>query len=290
MCDMTYEHIATSLRTCLTNLATALLLFGGQNALAASHGGNSVNLENPATVSLMPGWTREDGLYVAALRFDLAPGWKTYWREPGSNGIAPTFNWTGSENLAQVGILWPTPKVYQAYGTRTIGYKDQLILPIVLRPDNPSKPISVQLQMDFGVCEDVCVAARSSVSGMLDLDQVENRSSISNALAQRPTSGQNAGLISAVCKLDTNGQDFILRAELRFGSAPLPVDAVVIESGNELMWISETDHSNTGNNLNVEADLQYYGEGAMAFDRSRIRFTILGPGRGIDVTGCVGPS
>lgn len=287
---MTHEKFTARLRFCLASLVTALLLTGGQIANAASHGANTANLENPAKVSMLPGWTREDGLYVAALRIDLAPGWKTYWREPGANGIAPTFNWSGSHNIAQVGVLWPTPKIYQAYGTRTIGYADQLILPIILRPENPAKPISVKLQLDFGVCDDLCVAARSLVNAVLDPGRVENQGTIGAALSRRPASGVSAGLISAICHLDANGQDFVLRAELNFNDAPAPVEAIVIESSNELMWISETDHNNSGGRINVEADLQYFGEGAMAFDRSQLRFTILGPGLGIDVAGCIGPS
>ncbi|HZD25518.1 MAG TPA: protein-disulfide reductase DsbD domain-containing protein, partial [Alphaproteobacteria bacterium] len=38
------------------------------------------------------------------LEFRLAPGWKTYWRNPGESGAPPQFDWSGSGNLADVSV------------------------------------------------------------------------------------------------------------------------------------------------------------------------------------------
>jgi hypothetical protein len=41
----------------------------------------------------------ENGLHMAALQLDMAPGWKTYWRQPGDSGIPPRFDFSQTEGL-----------------------------------------------------------------------------------------------------------------------------------------------------------------------------------------------
>ena len=46
----------------------------------------------------------ENGVLKAIVEVDLEPGWKTYWREPGSSGIPPLFNFSESENVQDVKV------------------------------------------------------------------------------------------------------------------------------------------------------------------------------------------
>ena len=39
----------------------------------------------------------------AGLEIRMAPGWHTYWRDPGDAGLSPTVDWKGSTNLAREG-------------------------------------------------------------------------------------------------------------------------------------------------------------------------------------------
>ena len=43
------------------------------------------------------------------LQFDLAPGWKIYWRSPGDAGFPPRIDWSGSQNLGSADMRWPAP-------------------------------------------------------------------------------------------------------------------------------------------------------------------------------------
>ena len=90
--------------------------------------------EDMVAVSIVNGWQMADGSHVAALKFVLADGWKTYWRAPGEAGIPPQFDWRGSRNLARAEIEWPTPKQTMTNGMRTIGYEHVLVLPLRLTP------------------------------------------------------------------------------------------------------------------------------------------------------------
>ena len=45
-----------------------------------------------------------------ALSITLKPGWKTYWRSPGSVGLPPKVSWEKSTNISNTKFYWPLPK------------------------------------------------------------------------------------------------------------------------------------------------------------------------------------
>jgi len=61
------------------------------------------DFDDVSQVSILPGWQRDDGFYMAAVQVDLEPGWKTYWRSPGDTGIAPTIGSAGLDKAARSG-------------------------------------------------------------------------------------------------------------------------------------------------------------------------------------------
>ncbi len=168
-------------------------------------------------VSFINGWRLPDGSYQAGIKFELNQGWKTYWRVPGPAGIAPEFNWNGSSNIADITIDWPTPQVFDSAGLLTIGYKNNVILPVHITPRDPNQPIDIFLQMDFGVCSDICVPASLDFIDQLNADTAnEGKSDIRAALASTPISAKSAGLRQASCNLTPNATGFDLTAEFRF--------------------------------------------------------------------------
>ena len=109
------------------------------------------------TLNVVPGWRTEHGTHMVGLRITLADGWKTYWRAPGEGGIPPRFNWDGSENVTSMRIHWPRPGVFEANGIRSIGYADEVVLPMEFTPNDRNQPIQLRGQVELGVCETVCV-------------------------------------------------------------------------------------------------------------------------------------
>lgn len=271
----------------LCRLLVLAALFVPTSAGASSHKSTDEFL-NIASMRLLPGWMREDGLYMAAIQIDLAPGWKTYWRQPGAGGIAPSFDWSKSRNLEQVGYFWPAPEIIEDYGLRTIGYTRQLILPVLLKPRNPDSAISARLTMDYGVCLDVCVPVASTDSRQFAEGLVSNRTLIGDAVSRRPISGRAAGMVSATCEVARSGQEFELQARLTFAGQAPELKSVLVETGSETLWVSDADHDTQARTVTVSADLKYYGEGAWSLNRSKFRFTLLGRDGAIDVQGCTG--
>jgi len=101
--------------------------------------------------------TPDQDLIRIGWQLDLAPGWKTYWRAPGEAGLPPRFDWSGSGNVAAVDVAWPTPERMTAYGFDSIVYDDTVVLPISVRLSDPGQPVSLQLKVEYMVCEEICI-------------------------------------------------------------------------------------------------------------------------------------
>ena len=92
---------------------------------AESVGENSVHgSDAPETAAV------EIAFFFAGIEIVLPPGWKTYWRQPMGNGIPPQFDWSGSKNVAQVQLHWPSPEVFETYGMKSAGYEGQVVFPV----------------------------------------------------------------------------------------------------------------------------------------------------------------
>lgn len=119
------SKILTKAAACAASL---LALAAGTPALSGAVDGDIVEIE------VLDGGMTPRGTYMGALRVKLQPGWKTYWRAPGDAGIPPSFSWRGARNVGALSITWPAPEVFLTSGYRTIGYHDQLVLPVEITP------------------------------------------------------------------------------------------------------------------------------------------------------------
>ena len=93
----------------------------------------------------------------AGLELELAEGWKTYWRSPGEVGLPPEIRWTGSDNVADVTMLWPAPTRFRAFGIENFGYADEVVFPLQVRLERPGQPVELRASVALLVCADICV-------------------------------------------------------------------------------------------------------------------------------------
>jgi DsbC/DsbD-like thiol-disulfide interchange protein len=144
----------------------------GAIALAASAGsapaGEDVSAwdgDARSAVRLIAGSLRE-GTSVpmqAGIEIRLKPGWHTYWRYPGDAGVPPRFDFAGSRNVKAVTVLWPAPQRIPEHGLSVIGYTNDVILPLLVVPQDRAKPIILRLKAEYAVCEKLCVPAEGAV-------------------------------------------------------------------------------------------------------------------------------
>lgn len=105
---------------------------------------------------------------LVGVQVDLEPGWHTYWRMPGDAGVPPYFDWSGSRNMTSAEVLWPAPqRLPDAYGT-SIGYLDEVVFPVVVRPTDPGRPVDLAVAFSYAVCAEICVPERAEMALRVD--------------------------------------------------------------------------------------------------------------------------
>src|SRR4051812_22404206 len=82
-----------------------------------------------SAVRLLAG-SRSGAVLLGGIAIQLQPGWHTYWRNPGDSGVPPRIDFSKSENIEAVTILWPAPtKFADGAGGGSPGYPKQGGLP-----------------------------------------------------------------------------------------------------------------------------------------------------------------
>lgn len=102
--------------------------------------------------------------------FDNEPGWKSYWRDPGSSGIPPQINIMIEGRPAEAELHFPLPQWQSDDYGGFIGYVGQTNVPFEIALEEPLKastPVSVSLFA--GICKDVCIPITGQLSTMLPL-------------------------------------------------------------------------------------------------------------------------
>src|SRR3954451_11370955 len=70
--------------------------------------------------------SRSGGVLLGGIAFQLQPGWKPYWRTAGDSGVPPRFDFSKSENIEAVTVLWPAPMKFEdGAGGYSFGYQNQ---------------------------------------------------------------------------------------------------------------------------------------------------------------------
>jgi DsbC/DsbD-like thiol-disulfide interchange protein len=87
---------------------------------------------------------------------------------PGDSGIPPQFDWAGSENSASIEVGFPVPRRFNDAGGETIGYHDQVVFPVFVKPEKRDAAVRLQLSMFFAVCRDVCIPAKAKAETALE--------------------------------------------------------------------------------------------------------------------------
>lgn len=258
---------------CTLALIAALLTTGQARALTP---------EDVVQAALLTGWQTERGTHMAALQLRMAPDWKTYWRAPGDAGIPPVFDWAGSENLAAVRLHWPRPSVFHLNGLQSIGYHNMLVLPVEVTPADPVRPVRLNLRVDMGVCEDICVPASVTVAGDLVAPGAPDPA-IRAALADQPVRAKAGGDVSCAVAPIADG----LRVTARLRMPPVGQDeTVVFEAGREGVWIAESVEDRQGGELVAWTEMVPPEGAPFALDRSRVVLTVIGEDRAVEITGC----
>src|ERR1700738_1525045 len=88
-------------------LGLAATLFASSLAIEArAEDASPWQRDGHSAVRLLAG-SRSGAVLLGGIALQLQPGWKTYWRTPGDSGVPPRFDFSKSENIEDVTVMWP---------------------------------------------------------------------------------------------------------------------------------------------------------------------------------------
>jgi DsbC/DsbD-like thiol-disulfide interchange protein len=152
------EELITSMKRTLTRTLIAALLVACWTGTASAAESAPVS-STRATASLVsntdavaPGTAFRVGLYIR-----LAPGWHTYWKNPGDAGVPPDIDLTLPTGSKAGPIAWPAPRRLAEGPVMTYAYTGDVLLPITITPPPGAAGIAIQAHAQWLVCKDICV-------------------------------------------------------------------------------------------------------------------------------------
>lgn len=116
---------------------------------------------------------KEGKHFEGIIEVDLKPGWKTYWQNPGSSGMAPEFDFQPSLNHQ---ILFPVPQLFIDGNDWSIGYKGEVMLPFYVEKD--TKNAAFKGQFTLGLCKEICIP----VNIPFDFSDASDKTPLPNSL------------------------------------------------------------------------------------------------------------
>jgi len=115
-----------------------------------------------SAVRLLAG-SRSGPVLLGGIAVQLEPHWKTYWRTSGDSGVPPRFDFSKSDNVEAVTVLWPAPtKFDDGAGGISLGYQNQVVLPLRIVPKSTDKPVTLRAEINYAVCEKLCIPVDAS--------------------------------------------------------------------------------------------------------------------------------
>lgn len=229
------------------------------------------------------------GRVQLGLQFNLKPGWKVYWRSPGDAGYPPSIDWKGSDNLAEAIVSWPAPHRFSVSGLETMGYKDEVVLPIIVRLNDAAQPVSLKAAVDYLTCDVICVPQHVDLSLDLPAGNAEAAPQahlISRYLAQVPGQGalQGLGLASAAAT-DSGALKVVVTAD-----PPLTNPDLFIERADQMQFAKPQVRLQQGGKRVVfeAAPVPKTGEGGL-LDKP-LTLTVVDGSRGMEVVTAVAPA
>lgn len=265
--------------TCLTLCLAASLL--------AQAPAGATTQDEVLRASILSGWDTEAGTRMAALHLELAPGWKTYWRAPGDAGIPPLLDWSGSDNVAAIRLHWPRPVVFDLNGMKSIGYHDDLVLPVEVTPKDPAQPVTLRLRADLGICKDICMPAMLQIEAPL-ATAAPGTDAIRAALAARPARADQAQVTSVACQIEPIRDGLRITARIAV-PAQGGAETVVFEPGHAGVWVSEAETVRQGGALTAVADMVPPEGRPFSLERDAVTLTVIGTDRAAEIRGCPAP-
>ncbi|MBI3701809.1 MAG: cytochrome C biogenesis protein [Afipia sp.] len=204
-----------------------IVLIAAASSVAFAEDSSPWVRDSHSAVRLVAG-SRSGNAFLGGIDFEIQDGWKTYWRTPGDSGVPPRFDFSRSDNVENVTILWPAPmKFPDGNGGLSLGYKHKVLLPLRIVAKDSSKPVTLRATINYGICEKLCVPVEANAELNFISESSTEDNTISAALdtVPKPAKIGDAG-------------DLVVRDVKRDGKIGVIVN-VVAKDGKEASLFAE---------------------------------------------------
>ncbi len=155
------HSLAAACRRMLCGLLSLFLLLATPLEAQLHEGQELVDASLVAdTTAIVPGQPFRVGLLLR-----MAPGWHTYWENPGDSGLPTTFDLELPEGFEAGPLQWPLPiRLIEPGDIQVFAYKNEVLLVRTITPPAELAADAVELQADatWLVCEAICIPGRAS--------------------------------------------------------------------------------------------------------------------------------
>lgn len=150
-------------------LVLFLITLGVMNRLVLDAGNNDWYQNTYSKIRIITSEV-SNGLTYIGVEVLLDDNTYTYWSNPGDSGIEPSII-IKNLYINDYSINWPTPKLLKdEFGTNYI-YEDAVLIPIELSLENYKYGEDIVLDMNFGICNLVCIPINQTIVFQLDEKQ-----------------------------------------------------------------------------------------------------------------------
>jgi thiol:disulfide interchange protein DsbD len=112
---------------------------------------------------------------LAGLDLKMEPEWHTYWKNPGSSGMATKIEWQLPKGVTAGPVLWPVPEklTEKLTGEDFTSYiytnEVMLVIPLTLAADLPAGPLELKAKVSWLECKQECIKAGADVKASLTI-------------------------------------------------------------------------------------------------------------------------
>jgi thiol:disulfide interchange protein DsbD len=114
------------------------------------------------------------GTITIALEEKIAPGWHTYWKNPGDAGAPTEIAWTLPPGWKASAIQWPRPKRLPVGPLMDYGYEGTpWLLSRLTAPAGASGTVTIKAAVSWLVCEKICIPEDTVLTLTLPISKAE---------------------------------------------------------------------------------------------------------------------
>jgi thiol:disulfide interchange protein/DsbC/DsbD-like thiol-disulfide interchange protein len=146
----------------ILRIATLLLIALAFTGPARAEDAPKVRVELVSDVAaLAPGRP-----FWLGLRQEIAPGWHTYWINPGDSGEPAQIEWSLPTGFMAGEIAWPYPERIPVGTAMSFGYSRDVVLPVPVTPPADlarGTRVTLRGRASWLVCEKICIPEEAPV-------------------------------------------------------------------------------------------------------------------------------